>query len=56
MTPGAPDEATRVDLICLDDDAQGVRLSVLRKIELGVKVLQPEVEGLGMPAPPTATG
>lgn len=47
ITPEAPSEATRVDLVCLDDDAQGVRLSVLWEIELGAKVLQPEAEGLG---------
>ncbi|AUX23319.1 hypothetical protein SOCEGT47_038420 [Sorangium cellulosum] len=47
VPPGAPNEATRVDLVCLDDDAQGVRLSVLWEIELGAKVLQPEAEGLG---------
>ncbi|XXY48856.1 DISARM system SNF2-like helicase DrmD [Sorangium sp. So ce269] len=47
VTPEAPNEATRVDLVCLDDDAQGVRLSVLWEIELGAKVLQPEAEGLG---------
>jgi len=47
ITPEAPDEATRVDLVCLDDDAQGLRLSVLWELELGAKVLQPEAEGLG---------
>lgn len=43
----APNEATRVDLVCLDDDAQGARLSVLWELELGAKVLLPEAEGLG---------
>ncbi|WP_437592376.1 hypothetical protein [Sorangium sp. So ce1000] len=47
VTPEAPNEATRVDLVCLDDDAQGVRLSVLWEIELCAEVLQPEAEGLG---------
>lgn len=47
FAPEAPNEATRVDLVCLDDDAQGVRLSVLWELELGAKVLLPEAEGLG---------
>ncbi|WP_437720606.1 DISARM system SNF2-like helicase DrmD [Sorangium sp. So ce861] len=47
VAPAAPNEATRVDLVCLDDDAQGLRLSVLWELELGAKVLQPETEGLG---------
>lgn len=42
-----PHEATRVDLVCLEDDAQGARLSVLWELELGAKVLLPETEGLG---------
>src|SRR5690606_7542729 len=37
----------RVDLVCLDDDAQGRPLSVLWELELGARVLQPEAEGLG---------
>jgi hypothetical protein len=40
-------EATRVDLVCLDDDAQGQRLSVLWELELGARILQPEAEGMG---------
>ena len=47
IAPAADKEATRVDLVCLDDDAQGRRLSVLWELELGAKVLQPEAEGLG---------
>lgn len=47
VTPEAPKEATRVDLVCLDDDAQGARLSVLWELELGAKVVLPEAEGLG---------
>lgn len=47
VAPTATKEATRVDLVCLDDDAQGRRLSVLWELELGAKVLQPESEGLG---------
>jgi ERCC4-related helicase len=47
QTPAGPNEATRVDLVCLDDDAQGRPLSVLWELELGAKVMQPEAEGLG---------
>lgn len=47
VTPAAHDEATRVDLVCLDDDAQGRQVSVLWELELGARVLQPEAEGLG---------
>ncbi len=47
LAPEVPNEATRVDLVCLDDDAQGARLSVLWEVELGAKVLLPEAEGLG---------
>ncbi|MFC1641331.1 DISARM system SNF2-like helicase DrmD [Myxococcota bacterium] len=42
-----PAEATRVDLVCLDDDASGRPLTVLWELELGARVLQPESEGLG---------
>lgn len=45
VAPGAPDEATRVDLVCLDDDAQGRPLTVLWELELGARVLQPETFG-----------
>ncbi|HEX4334343.1 MAG TPA: DISARM system SNF2-like helicase DrmD [Polyangiaceae bacterium] len=47
VPPAAPDEATRVDLVCLDDDAQGRPLSVLWELELGAKVLPPEAGKLG---------
>jgi SNF2 family DNA or RNA helicase len=47
VEPAAAHEATQVDLVCLDDDAQGRRLSVLWELELGAKVLLPESEGLG---------
>src|SRR5690606_2858459 len=47
IAPAQSDEATRVDLVCLDDDAQGRQLSVLWELELGARVLQPESEGLG---------
>jgi hypothetical protein len=38
--PPEPGQQTRVELVCLDDDAQG-RLTVLWELELGAKVLQP---------------
>ena len=51
VTPPAPDapkgEMTRVDLVCLDDDAQGRRLSVLWELELGARVLAPEAHPIG---------
>jgi ERCC4-related helicase len=36
-----------VHLVCLDDDAQGRRLSVAWELELGARVLAPESTGLG---------
>ena len=36
-----------VDLICLDDDAQGKRSRVLWDLELGARILRPEDTGLG---------
>lgn len=45
--PPEPGQATRVDLVCLDDDAQGRPLSVLWELELGARVQKPESEGLG---------
>ncbi len=45
--PPADHHATLVDLVCLDDDAQGDRLQVLWELELGARVLQPEAHGLG---------
>jgi hypothetical protein len=47
VPPPAPGQLTRVELVCLDDDNQGRRLSVLWELELGAKVLQPEAHGLG---------
>ena len=47
VPPPEPGQQTRVDLVCLDDDSQGRRLSVLWELELGAKVLQPEAHGLG---------
>ncbi len=38
--PPAPGEATLVDLSCLDDDAQGERLSVLWEHEVDARVLE----------------
>src|SRR5690348_13724237 len=35
--PAEDGEATRLDLVCLDDDAQGHRLSVLWELELGAR-------------------
>ncbi len=43
--PGKPDEATRVALAGLDDDNQGRRLEVLWEIELGARILTPELHG-----------
>jgi hypothetical protein len=40
-------DATRVRMVCLDDDMQGRALEVLWERELGAKVMQPEVQGLG---------
>ena len=39
--------ATRVRMVCLDDDDQGRVLEVLWEMELGARVLQPEAHGLG---------
>ena len=47
IPPPEPGHLTRVDLVCLDDDNQGRRLSVLWELELGAKVLQPEAHGFG---------
>jgi ERCC4-related helicase len=48
VTPGREaHEATRVDLVCLDDDAQGRALTVFWEMELGARVLAPETHGLG---------
>ncbi|MFO0614240.1 MAG: DISARM system SNF2-like helicase DrmD [Polyangiaceae bacterium] len=45
--PPALGQATRVRLVCLDDDHQGRALEVLWELELGARVLQPEAHGLG---------
>ncbi|MGE3752771.1 MAG: DISARM system SNF2-like helicase DrmD [Planctomycetota bacterium] len=39
--------ATLVQLVCLDDDDQGRPLEVLWELELGARILHPEVHGLG---------
>jgi hypothetical protein len=45
VPPGAPAEASRIVLSGLDDDNQGRRLEVLWEIELGGRILQPELHG-----------
>jgi hypothetical protein len=45
VPPGEPDEASRLVLAGLDDDNQGRRLEVLWEIELGARILQPELHG-----------
>lgn len=47
VAPPADGHATRVRLVCLDDDNQGRVLEVLWELELGAKVLAPEAHGLG---------
>lgn len=47
VEPGGEGEATRVSLVCLDDDNAGQTLDVLWELELGAKVIHPEAEGLG---------
>jgi hypothetical protein len=45
VPPSGPDEASRIILVGLDDDNQGRRLEVLWEIELGARILQPELHG-----------
>ncbi len=40
-------DATRVRLVCLDDDSSGAVLEVLWELELGARVHKPEAHGLG---------
>jgi hypothetical protein len=47
VAPPAEKHATRVRLVCLDDDSSGDPLEVLWELELGARVIQPEVHGLG---------
>lgn len=45
VPPRDPAEASRIVLAGLDDDNQGRRLEVLWEIELGARILQPELHG-----------
>ncbi len=45
--PVEPTDATRIGLICLDDDNQGRRTEVLWELELGARVLSEHEHGLG---------
>ena len=45
--PITAEDATRVGLICLDDDNQGRRTEVLWELELGARVLSDRDHGLG---------
>jgi superfamily II DNA or RNA helicase len=47
VAPPEPDHATAVELVCLDDDSQGSRASVLWELELGARVIHPGEDGLG---------
>jgi hypothetical protein len=47
VRPDDPGQATLVRLVCLDDDAPGRRLELLWELELGARIVQPEVHGLG---------
>lgn len=47
LAPAEHGHATRVRMVCLDDDDQGRVLEVLWEMELGARVLQPEAHGLG---------
>jgi ERCC4-related helicase len=47
VAPPEPTHATAVELVCLDDDNQGHRLTVLWELELGAKVWHPDEDGLG---------
>jgi SNF2-related domain len=46
VSPPEPRNATRVRMVCLDDDNAGRVLEVLWELELGARVLQPEVRPL----------
>ncbi|MFO0558012.1 MAG: DISARM system SNF2-like helicase DrmD [Polyangiales bacterium] len=48
--PPQEGHATRVSLVCLDDDNQGQPLEVLWELELGARVHQPAAHGLGTPS------
>lgn len=45
--PGDSNELTVIKAVCLDDDNQGEIIEVLWEMELGAKVIAPEMGGLG---------
>lgn len=48
VTPGPrPGDMTGVEMVCLDDDAQGRPLHVLWELELGARIVRPHRDGLG---------
>lgn len=47
VPPAEPEQATRVDAVCMDDDAQGGAAFGLWELELGARVEKPDSEGLG---------
>lgn len=47
VPPTRDGEATLVRLVCLDDDNAGRTLELFWELELGARVIQPEVQGLG---------
>lgn len=48
VSEGEVGESARVRLVCLDDDAPGRELEVLWDLELGARVVEPSVQGLGV--------
>lgn len=56
---GAHRESPLLKLACLDDDAPGRSLEILWDLEIGARVIEPEADGLGVPArfdPPASFG
>jgi len=47
VVAGGPADSPLLRLACLDDDAQGHRLELLWDLEIGARVVAPELEGLG---------
>jgi hypothetical protein len=47
VAPHVEGDATRVGLVCLDDDNQGKTSEVLWELELGARVVSPQTHGLG---------
>ena len=45
----APHESPLLELACLDDDAPGKRLDMLWDLEIGARVIEPRLRGLGAP-------